>query len=44
MSGIGLVARATDLLWLMPGYRELMGWFSALGVAAVLALGWAGPT
>lgn len=49
MSGIGLVARATApvaataLLWVMPGYRELMGVLSALGVAAVLAFWWAGP-
>ena len=49
MSGIGLVARATApvaataLLWLLPGYSELMGVLSALGVAAVLAFWWARP-
>lgn len=49
MSGIGLVARATAplaataLLWVLPGYRELMGVLSALGVAAVLAFWWARP-
>ncbi len=49
MSGIGLVARATApvaataLLCVMPGYRELMGVLSALGMAAVLAFWWAEP-
>ena len=49
MSGIGLVARATApvaataLLWVLPGYRELMAVLSALGVAAVLAFWWARP-
>ena len=49
MSGIGLMARATAplaataLLWVLPGYRELLGVLSALGVAAVLAFWWARP-
>ena len=49
MSGIGLVARAsaplaaTALLWVLPGYPQLMGVLSALGVAAVLAFWSAQP-
>ena len=46
MSGIGLLARAaapiaaTALLWVLPGYRELMLVLAASGVVAVAAF-WA---